>query len=71
MRIRQILLAAPVVVILLFVAAFAISRPYFSHRQEQLVMSSNADPEILNPILSTTTAAMIIESFVFDGLMKL
>ncbi len=71
MRIRQILLAAPIVVILLFVAAFAISRPYFGQRQEQLVMSSNADPEILNPILSTTTAAAAIQSFVFDGLMKL
>jgi peptide/nickel transport system substrate-binding protein len=71
MRIRQILLAAPVVVLLLFLVAFAISRPYFGQRQEQLVMSSTADPEILNPILSTTVAAGIIQSFVFDGLMRL
>jgi peptide/nickel transport system substrate-binding protein len=71
MRIRAILLAAPVVVVLVFVAAFAISRPYFGVKQDALVMASTADPEILNPVLSTTTAASTIQSFVFDTLMKL
>jgi ABC-type transport system substrate-binding protein len=65
------MLAAPAVVLIVFAIAFGIARPHFGQRQEQLVMSSNADPEILNPILSTTTASMIIQSFVFDGLMEL
>ena len=65
------MLAAPIVVILVFVAAFAVSRPYFNVRQDALVMQSTADPEILNPVLSTTTAAAIIQSFVFDTVMKL
>lgn len=71
MRIRRILLAAPVVVVLLFVAAFAVSRPYFHVKQDALVMSSIGEPEILNPVLSTTAAASDIEDFVFDSLLKL
>lgn len=71
MRIRQLMLAAPVVVLLLFVAAFAISRPYFHVKQDALVIASIGEPEILNPVLSTTTAASDIQDFVFDTLLKL
>ncbi len=71
MRIRTIILASPIVLLLLFALAFAVSLPFFGERREQLVMASTADPEILNPILSTTAPAGIIQSFVFDGLMRL
>lgn len=71
MRIRTILLAAPVVLVLLFAAAYLMARPYFGQRQDQLTIQSIGEPERLNPILSTTTAASIIQYFVFDGLMQL
>lgn len=71
MLIRKILLAMPVVLILLFVGAFLLARPYFGDRQAQLTIQSIGEPERLNPILSTTTAAAIIQYFVFDGLMQL
>ncbi len=71
MRIRRILLAAPIAVVVLFVAAFFVSRPYFKDRQDALVMASIGEPENLNPVLSTTVSASEIQDFVFDTLLKL
>lgn len=71
MRIRTILLAAPVVVLMAFAAAYLVARPYFSHRVDQMTMMYPSEPETLNPILSTTLPAGIIESFLFDGLTDL
>ncbi len=68
MRIRTTLLAAPLVVVLMFLAAFVAARPYFNHRIDQLTIMDGIEPEMLNPILSTTLPAYVVESFLFDGL---
>ena len=48
MLIRKILLAMPVVLILLFVGAFLLARPYFGDRQAQLTIQSIGEPERLS-----------------------
>jgi len=71
MWIRRLLFAGPLVVLGAFVVAFLVARPYFDRRIEQLTIGSIAEPERLNPILSTTTTAAAIQYFVFDSLLDL
>jgi len=71
MWIRRLLISAPLAVIVIFLCSYLIARPYFWQKTEQLTIASIGEPERLNPILSTTTSAAIIEYFVFDSLLEL
>jgi peptide/nickel transport system substrate-binding protein len=70
MRIRRVLLAAPLVLLLIFAAAFMAARPRFSHKQDQLVQASIGEPERLNPVLSGTQSDFEVEGFIFDGMLR-
>ena len=70
MWLRRIILGLPLFLILFFVLAFTAVRVSAPRKLNQFVSGSIGEPEILNPILSTTTAASEVESRVFNGLVR-
>jgi len=71
MFIRGVLTIPIVLLIALVVGSFFVVRDLnVAHRKTQLTFGTIAEPDTLNPILSTTTAASAVENFVFNGLVK-
>ena len=70
MWLRRIIIALPVVLTLFFIVAFLSVRVSAPRKLNQFISGSIGEPEILNPILSTTTAAAQVEGRIFSGLIR-
>ena len=70
MWLRRIIIALPVALALFFVIAFISVRVSAPRKLNQFISGSIGEPEILNPILSTTTAASQVEGRIFSGLIR-
>lgn len=70
MWLRRIIIALPVVLALFFIAAFISVRASAPNKLNQFISGSIGEPETLNPILSTTTAASEVEDRIFSGLIR-
>jgi ABC-type transport system substrate-binding protein len=70
MWLRRIIIALPVLLALFFAVAFISVRVSAPRKLNQFISGSIGEPEILNPILSTTTAASQVENRIFSGLIR-
>ena len=70
MWLRRIIIALPIVLAVFFLTAFISVRISTPRKLNQFISGSIGEPEILNPILSTTTAASQVEGRIFSGLIR-
>ena len=71
MWLRRVILGLPLILILFFIATFITVRLSTPKKLNQYSIGTIGEPETLNPILSTTTAASAVENRVFNGLVRL
>ena len=71
MWLRRVILGLPFVLLVFFAVAFLSVRVAGPRKLNQYTFGTIGEPETLNPILSTTTAASAVESRVFNGLVRL
>jgi len=70
MWLRRLILGLPIALLCFFALAFFSVRVAAPRRLNQFVAGSIGEPETLNPILSTTTAAAEVEGRIFNGLIR-
>ena len=70
MWLRRLIIVLPVALLSFFAIAFVGVRLSAPRRLNQFVAGSIGEPETLNPILSTTTAAAEVEGRIFNGLIR-
>lgn len=68
--IKRFLVLFPTLLIVLFVASFLVVKTGSMRRLNQLSIGSIGEPENLNPIIATTTAASEVGQFLFNGLIR-
>jgi len=71
MWIKRILFLLPLLVGLLFLTSFVVARKYFALKENQFVMILGAEPDSLNPYLSQSVYSALVESLLFNGLVKM
>ncbi len=70
MWLRRVILVTPVVLLVFFSAAFMAVRYTAPRKLNQYVFGSIGEPDIINPILSTTSSASQVEARIFSGLVR-
>jgi len=70
MIVKRIFLILPLLIALVFLLSFLAARPYFDKQANQLIYSLPQEPDYLNPVISTSLYASIVEGLIFGSLLK-
>lgn len=70
MRLKRLLFSLPILLGVVFLAAYLVARPYFYTRPNDLIYHLGADAKKLNPILIDDAPSGDVAGLIFNGLIK-